>query len=113
MFRFLKHWLGLETLESDRRFYQSQWTQIAERLVTINEHLVEIKSFVEERAAKEDKKSHDRHIDLMTRLGMVLTEIKKITGIQNVSDNPYSASCEDKKYLEKEESDVREGRQKR
>ena len=90
MLKTLKYYLGIQSLEADRNFYQKQWKQMNEQFCAINDHLVEIKDIIESRdfnfcllgKIKEMIDAHDKNIDqkilnnhlnILTRLGMILS----------------------------------------
>lgn len=81
MLNTFKHYLGIEALEDDRQFYRQQWTQMLERFLAINDHLIEIKELIKTHDVQMDKKVFNNHIDVLTRFGMVLTALDKVTAL--------------------------------
>jgi hypothetical protein len=85
MFNLLKRHLGIDVLEEDRQFYQKQWTQMAEHFLDINDHLLEMKEILKAHDVLSDKKALGYHLDIMTRLGMILSAMEKVVSLQTVT----------------------------
>jgi hypothetical protein len=107
MFNLLKRHLGIDVLEEDRQFYQKKWTQMAEHFLDINDHLVEMKEILKAHDVLSDKKALNYHLDIMTRLGMILSAMEKVVSLQTVTrvssleGDPYVAPVSPQKRQEK------------
>ena len=92
MFQYLKRRLGTEALEEQIQFYHKQWIQMGHRFGEMSDHLAEIKSILQSNDVNGEKKSLNRHTEVMARLGMVLTVLEKSTH-PNMRSLPWHRHC--------------------